>query len=530
MTGKILRIIFICLLAAAIGVLAVMLKFPDLLKSQNKTEPPQSRLIIPHSVSYSQGNENQAEEMAQMELMTLKVPLEDWEIVASILNEDFNGDQMDDQIVAYRNLLETDSPIYLTYIGYDANAREYKRTWSAPTAATRPGTLSLYTQDLIGDRGTCVLLAGMNGQGEHTLTIFRKTGQNPAAGAGAADASAADDNLFEKIAEIRIDGTITVREVERSQAYQMGMAKGESYTISAYGRDNQSTNLLDQIEVTYTFNQASGLYQETQVTRIPGSQVEQRRVRELLGNANAFEDFITGLWYFVSPQGTVDNQQYIYFDPSSKEIIFYGDEAQQVFTWQNSNATRYGLYISSQNISVSTLRRSIDIELESLDSIKVKVFEDVRLNIGVNASWDGSYRKAGPPENDVAATVAQIPLMNAVYDSPMGKIYLNSDGSFTINSGSDTRQGKYAFFNLDNQQLLEFRNMEDRNTGIPVPTGVREIYLIESMSDDTTQDNAEQAADSYPKKIMVLSRVGLGASGIVNFHEGSITLSLSGTS
>jgi hypothetical protein len=122
--------------------------------------------------------------------------------------------------------------------------------------------------------------------------------------------------------------------------------------------------MLDQLEIIYTYNSEKGVYERTGMTRIPVSQIEQRRVRELLnGDKDRFEQFITGLWYYVGPQGTTDDRQYIYFDPLSREIIFYGENIQQVFNWQNSRATRHGLYISSQNISVTTLRRFLDIEL-----------------------------------------------------------------------------------------------------------------------------------------------------------------------
>jgi hypothetical protein len=91
---------------------------------------------------------------------------------------------------------------------------------------------------------------------------------------------------------------------------------------------------------------------------------------------------------------SISNDQYIYFDTAGRELIFYDKSTQQVYTWLSSTSTRYGLYISSQNISVATLRRVMDIELESIDSIRVKVFEDVRMKIGLNAPWDGSYRKS----------------------------------------------------------------------------------------------------------------------------------------
>jgi hypothetical protein len=153
-----------------------------------------------------------------------------------------------------------------------------------------------------------------------------------------------EPEFFNKIAEIRIDGSIVIQETDRTQAYRMGLTNGQSYAIAAYGRDPESSNILDQVELTYSYNTVNGLYEQTKVARIPGSQVEQRRVRELLnGSGGEFENFITGLWYYVSPQGTLDNRQYIYFDPDSRELIFYGDEIQQVFTWQNSSPTRYGL-------------------------------------------------------------------------------------------------------------------------------------------------------------------------------------------
>jgi hypothetical protein len=351
----------------------------------------------------------------------------------------------------------------------------------------------------------------MNGQGEHTLTIFRKFPPS-APGSG-------ETRIFSKIAEIRIDGSITVKEAERTQAYQMGMARGQSFTIAAYGRDYDSANIMDQIEITYAFNAVNGLYEQRSVNRIPGAQIEQRRLRELLGNPGAFEEFITGLWYYVSPEGTLDNRQFIYFDPESRELIFYGDETQQVFTWQSSSATRYGIYISSRNISVTTLRRTIDIELESLDSLRVRVFEDVRLKIKVDAPWNGSYRRAGPLNARSSAAGKGPSHINAVYDSAIGRIRFNADGTYELSAGGAVKEGKYAFFNLNNEELLELRSIELRSGSA---ADNREIYLVESPA-RSGEDPAET-----PRKILTLLRVRLGARGIQRLHEGSLALTLAG--
>jgi hypothetical protein len=499
MTRKVLRILTISIFVVCAGGIAALIILPSPWDAKNNRTEQQARVVIPRSLrANSEEIDNPAEYLAREDSLYSKVPLEDGEVLVTVLSGLFDGGPVEKQFVAYRNLLEIDSPIYVTFIDYNEASRSYERTWSAQTAATRPGTVSLSTQDLIGDKSLCVLLAGMNAQDQHTLTIFRKT---------PIGRESAETELFQKIAEFSIEGTITVKETERSVSYQSGQGTGASFTISAFGRDYESSNILDQVEITYTYNVSSGVYEQTKAVRIPGSQVEQRRVRELLGSRRAFEEFITGLWYYMTPQGKIDKNQYIYFSPSSQEIIFYGDEILQVFNWTNSIATRYGLYVASQNISVTTLKRTIDIELESLESIRIRVQEDVRLKIGVNNTWDGSYSKAAPPENRTAPPSINAHL-DAWYDGPIGKIHFLSNGSYELTNGNNFRQGKYAFFYFSDQELLELNSENNGSSG-------RDIYIVEG-----------EAGERQTRKNLILSRVRLGSNGIERLHERAITLTL----
>ena len=461
-----------------------------------KQAQPQTRIIIPRETTGEQKSAV-AEQMAYEDSVTTKAAMGEGEIIVSILSQDFDGDPAEEQVVAYRNLLEMESPVYIAYIDFDEQRREYRRVWTAPTAASLPGTISLFTADLIGDRGLCLILTGMNSRDEHTMTVFRRT---------AADMG----QPFAKIAEIKIDGSITIQETERSYAYHQGIAGDKSFAIAAYSYNTGSGNLLDQMEIMYAFVPEMGMYRESKRTRIPGSQIEQRRLRELLSGApGVFESFVSDLWYYVSPQGTLDNRQYIYFDPVGREIIFFGDNTQQVFTWQNSNPTRYGLYVTSQNISVTTLRRFMDIELSSLDSIRIKVFEDVRLKIAVNASWDGFYRRAGAtPRNDGRQEQTIRPAVEALYDSSLGRLRFYPSGEYELSSGGALQKGHYVFFQVNGQELLELRP----EGGSPA----RMLYLANARS-------GEAAADSPPGSLS-LSRARLGAAGIQDLHEGTITL------
>jgi hypothetical protein len=517
MNKKIILTASVCVLSlCALGIVVLVFRPSPFLNGGKDREQRQTRIIIPRETnSGDQESGGAAEQMAYDDSVNARVPLGEGEIMVSVLTQDFDGDPAEEQILAYRNLLEMESPVYISYVDFDETSRVYRRIWDAPTAATRPGTISLFTKDLIGDRSACVILTGMNSAGEHTMTVFRK---NSLSRSGEAPNTPPDMNEpFSKIAELRIDGSVSIQETERPQAYHLGIARGQSFTIAAYGHDYGSNNILDQMEIIYAYNPGNGLYEQSRVSRIPGSQIEQRRLRELLSGApGVFEAFINDLWYYVGPEGTLDSRQYLYFDPPNRELIFFGDETQQIFTWQNASPTRYGLYISSQNISVTTLRRFLDIELQSLDSIRVKVFEDVRLKIGVNASWDGSYRRAGSVDQKQVQAGEKIdPYIDAAYVSSMGRIRFFRDGVYELASGGNAKRGKYAFFMINGQELLELRPDQASRTENDAARG-REVYRVEAP--------AEEKPAGESRKTLSISRVRLGAMGVQDLHEAAISL------
>jgi len=420
------------------------------------------------------------------ENISTKIPLAEGETVIAVMNKESEANMPEEQFVVYRTS-DAESSVFLTLLGYDENTRGYKRLWNASTNAKQSETITIFSQDLIGDRNNCIVVTGMNENNEHTMTVFRRSPGRPIT------------FPYKKIADLQIAGSVIIQETARSLAYQQGFTKGQSFNIAAYGQDNASLNILDQIETIYAFNPYTEQYEKINVSRIPGSQIEQRRIRELLSGApGVFEKFINDLWYYVSPMGTIDAKQYIYFDPVKKEIIFFGDEAQQVFLWQTATKTRYGLYIRSQNISISTLLRFVDIELESLDSIKLRVIEDVRLRITANTTWDGSYRRAGAA--NFKETLTQLrPTIDAVFDSSWGRIQFNNSGEYTITSVGNVKKGRYIFYKVNNNDLLELRPEEGEEN--------RLVY------------KAENAAG-----VLLLSRVKVGVNGVQDMLEPPITL------
>jgi hypothetical protein len=503
MTSKALKIITALVFiftALGIGVLVVLPN--DIFYSQNNNSSGQTRIVIPQMTS-GNGEWGPLEQNTYEDTLLPEFPLKEGEVLVAVLTQNFDDDPIDEYIIAYRNLLELEGPISITYIDTDPFSREYKRIWSAPTAATRPGTVSLFTMDIIGDQGICITLSGMNGAGEETLTVLRKN--SPPVDKPQGIGRRETDQPFNKIAELRIDGFISVLEADRPQ--------GQPCAIAAYGRDHGSSNALDRVEIIYTYNPVNGLYEQSQYTKVPGAQIEQRRIRELLsGNTETFEQYIEGLWYFVNSQGLPEQEQYIYFDCSNKEIIFYGDEIEQIFIWKNSTPTRYGLYLSTQNNSVTTLKRSIFIDLESLDNLRIRVTEDVQLKIGISAPWDGVYRKAESFEKKETKTYSILPHIEAVYDGSIGKLTFNKDGTYELSNANSYKKGNYAFFLIDREVLLELR---------PQQAGInRDIYHVQ-YPEAEAGENAPFFHDT-----LTLTRIRLSTRGIQSLHEPEIFLTL----
>lgn len=496
MNARFFRVLtLLVFLLSAIGVwrLIVSARNVELAQSEG-AEQRHTRIIMPEKPALETADENMVSD-------TILVPLNVGEVLVSVLTLDFDPEiPGDEQLLLYRNT-KANGPLYLSYMAQHGDA--YQRLWTKETAITRPWTAALDTKDLIGDHSLSVLLSGMNDHGEHILTVFKHTrGVEP----------------FVPIAELQTRGSITIQETTRNQAYQRGTARGASFPLLVYENLNpanspdsvnlpDSMNPQDQVEKVYTYNSIQERYEQSELIQILGSQVEQRAIQTVLnGGSRSFEAFIEGLWYFVDSNGAVDTRQYIYFDPLGRELVFYGDEAQQVFTWQSSSMTRSGLSIAGQNISVTTLGRSVDIELSSTSTkrIKVTVVEDVNLKIGSDKIWDGFYEKI----SDVATAGSfntSVSYIEAEYNGSMGKLHFSSSGSYELSSSNIGRMGKYVFFDFNGETLLEFRSND----------GGRELYLVE---------HGETLTENGMWEALILTPVRIGVRGIQRLRETPISL------
>jgi len=441
--------------------------------------------------------------------------MEAGELVISVLNFDAFNRGVEDQAVAFRG---GSGGISLALFAFDGKESVHRRLWDLPVSATVPATVSVFTLDLIGDRGSCVVVTGMNDGDEHTMTVFRR---NPLAPA---------NKPFDVIADIGIDGSVEVRETARPQSYHQGVARGRPFAIVASGWDPLSDNILDRVEFTYSFSEADGTYTQGNPVRIAGARIEQERVRGILSGApGVFEEFVADLWYHVTPEGTVERDQFIFFDRAGREIVFYGDESKQIFVWQTSTTTRQGIMISSYNRTVTAMSRRVNVELESMDGIRVTVDDPRRARIGIPPPWSGSYRRAGSVVMPGVRAEAMGPHGNAVFDSQIGRFAFMPNGDYEIHGNGPAAAGRYVFFAAGGLDLLELR--PHSGDGFPATTvsvaggtsGVnedRQVFLVSGIR----RNSRGRPFETQPR--IVLSRVRLGASGIHDLNGPQIVLTL----
>lgn len=478
------------------------------LPERDANTSPQTRIITPRSnpVASRLDKSESIEQEIRDESSQSKIALAEGEILISVITQDFDGDMLDEQLLALRMQDKEDRPIYLAWVAWDASVGGYRRIFEIDTSVTHPRTFSFNSRDLIGDRSVCIVCTGLNSDGQQTMTVFHQP---------ISLSNESTPTTLKKIADIQTDGSVVVLERERSQAYQTGLSKGEAFQLASYDRDTASSNMLDQIETRYSWNPLTGVYDRSGTAKIPGIQIEQRRVREILdGTAERFERFLSGLWYYVSGTET-DEKRFLYFDPQNREIIFYIDNTQEVYSWRSSNSTRYGLYITTYNTSLSTLRRVVDIELFSADTIRMKVFEDVNLKISFRGRLDGTYRKStgSPPLLQRPNTpVREIPV-EGLWEGTRGSIKLSNDAAYTLLLDGIESSGRWTLYTLDTHKILELRqNIPD--------TQAPKTYLVEFTT--TREESSTNTTELH------LSAIKTGVRGIEQLHESDLVFERKG--
>lgn len=356
---------------------------------------------------------------SENEIATSLIVLNPGETLLNAISIDVNGDTFDDQVIS---LIKPESPYICLVTGiYNASSGIYQRVSEIETNISQQNTFSFSVLDVTGDHVNSLSYSGINNKGESVLKVFKAAGTK----------RKFEYNL---IADLTADGSIFIQQLQRSDPYSYGQTKGESYPIRVYSSDSsRSKNSLDQIQILYNWDSDAGRYVKVSESRVTGKKTAAGELAKIQ-NSTGFEDYLAGLWFKSSSSDA--NVRYIFFDPIKRELIFSTPNTQEPYSWNTTSTRRNGVHITSMNKSINNLMRRIDIVLNDVDEIKVRVNDEVKMAIGEETLWDGTYQKIST-KTALATTVQQSDILQKL-SAPAKEwscIFNNETVSIAIKNG-----------------------------------------------------------------------------------------------
>jgi hypothetical protein len=447
------RIVIAIFAAGLVGLFAwLVVNRPGLSLSHSARQS--AKTIIPSTDGTKQDELSLADENAAYDESKTQplIKINPDETFIQALNVDINKDGTSDQICAIKKISE--STICFAPAIQNPVTGEYTRLQEIRTGITQTRTLLFYTIDIIGDRNEALVFSGMTADNMQSLGVYLpSTGKD-------------GKTVFTPAADLRADGSIAIQEIQRSDAYNLGLTNGDSYPIITYNSDPDSPDTLNQIERVYRWDKNLKRYEQTSQSKIEGKKIESRLVSQLQGgDVSSFEKFLSGVWYMPNQTGKTD-AKIIYFAPEEQEIVFHSGTTEESFIRESGSARRYGAYLITHNRTIPNIKRFIDIELSGLDEISVRIQEDVKLKIGVASDWDGIYRKmtdnAAAPKS---GTDQAIDALKKYLMATPGE-WTASDGSslgitgdaYRLNIASGAESGSYALLSVQKQTVIQMKS------------------------------------------------------------------------
>ena len=472
-----------------------------------------ARVVIP---IVGNGDEEAAKQNEYSDALeqTSFIQLSNGETLVGTLEMDIDGDGADDQI----NMVKTsNSPYIVLIVGlYDSKTGVYKRSNYIATPITQLKTFACTSLDVIGNHKNSLVYQGVTDSGKVVLKIFdgnyNKNGEF----------------ILNLIGDFESDGTIFIQQSPRSEAYELSHSKGASFPVWVYTSEPQSvgkdSSRLDQIQTMFEWDEKEGVYVAVKTLRVAGNRVAEKELAKILdGTVETFGNFLDGLWYKTDNSGS--NIRFISFDYPNSEIIFEYDDSEEVYSWLSSTIRRNGIYFSAVNKSIENLQRRFDISLVSVDEIKIKLQDDVRMLINESTLWDGNYKKFTSKEpkkekpTKESECIARL-IEQGTWEAADDTIIKFAETTYTANGKTSYDAGRFTTNEITGNTLIQFRSVHEvpyfKHSYIP------SFQITKKMERDARGRNVErEVAD---KDVIILYNVVLSPEGF--YRESTVPLIL----
>lgn len=440
----------------AFAFMLLVLALVSVIKGFSKNDKDKSVrpiVVTPLAPSDSEAASGGRDGLSEDGVQTSLVPLLHTETLISTLTIDFDGDAFDDQIIAVR---KAGSPYLSLIVGlYNPDANAYERAAEIPTEISRIRTFSYTGLDMIGDHRIALVYQGIKSDGDSVMNLYlckKKRGVV---------------NIV-NIGSFSSDGTIFIQQTERSEAYELSQSAGKNYTVWVYSSEksdeNSSSAGITQVQTEYSWNPEKEEYVQSNRLKITGNSLAAKELARIQnGNVETFTHFLNGLWYKTSNESAKPN--YIYFDYDNKEVILLSDDTEGVYSWEDSSLRRSGIYLSTVNSVISSMKRRFDIMLTGVNEVNIHVRDDVgSMVIKESNQWDGSYRKmafqnvfGGDKDSDISAEYEKILVSQKTWLDDDRNTYIFENNGYKLLTHDGEESGIYVMDSIGVYPIVQFR-------------------------------------------------------------------------
>lgn len=493
--NKTVIIVFSCIAVILFCVLFVRLIF---FKNTGEVRP---KIINPITKTDSLTDQNDSDSVSDSAMQTSFIPLLPTETLMSTLTLDFDGDNLDDQVVAVH---KAGSPFLFLIVGlYNADTNAYDRVAEISTEISKGKTFSYNALDVIGDHRTALVYQGMKSDGNSVMRIYICRRRR-------------DTVEISNIGDFVSDGTIFILQTDRSESYALSQTNGESFSVWVYSSDktedsNSKMTGINQLQTEYVWNPDEQKYVQSRQLKVNGSRIAARELARIQnGTVETFAQFLNGLWYKTTNTGT--SPRYIYFNYFDKEIIFLSDDTEGVYSWEDSNLRRSGIYLTVINTVISSMKRRFDIMLSGVNEVYIHVHDDVGMVIKESNQWDGTYKKMSFQSTFGEVKVPEVSddykkvllAENSTWKDEDENIWTLKDNIFKIKHGEIEETGIFVIDSVGNYPVIQFRS-----DGV---SSIKSAYAMKFMTREETvpvknKKNKTEVKTVVDKNVIVMTPV-----------------------
>ncbi|MFA6936722.1 MAG: pallilysin-related adhesin [Treponema sp.] len=516
MKKRIVPVIFI-LLFATLVVIFISGKF--LYKPESAMVQP--KVVVPQADSSSKKEDSETTLLSEDAALVSLIKLNQDETLISIVSMDFDGDGFEDQV----NAIKTNTSPYISLlIGlYNPKNSLYERMGVIATKIIQTKTFAYTGMDITGEHKISLVYQGYAENGNSILQAYFISKQGGRI-------------RLNQIANFEGDGTIFIQQLDRYDEYDKTNTPGQSFPIWVYTSDTAQSDAVntDQLQIKYDWNSEAKKYIKVLQVRVPGNKIAEKELARIQdGTEKTFANFLEGLWYKTDNEGA--DIRYLSYNYDSREIIFLDSDTEEVYSWENTNLRRNGAYLSATNQEIQNLQRRINISLRSIDTINIKIQDDVRMLINEGNLWDGEYKKLNTNASFSNQKTKQNLSEDYKTELEKGPIWKTSDGSiitfgygsYTATGSSISETGKFVFENADGKQFIQFRSDKEDS----LFSGMYCVSYSKQKSDSTLQPKgkSKNAAEAiqYNKNSIILVPYKLTPEGSYPLEGHTIILTRS---